>query len=151
MAVHVLVIVRSTGHAPATVTSLKVIVGEPVQLSEAVAVPVTAGKELCVHWMVILAGHVITGGVLSSTNIVCRQVEALPQASVAVQVLLIVRSCVQTPAIVTSLKVMVGAPPQLSVAVAVPVLAGNVLAVHWIVMFGGHTMAGPMLSSTKMV
>ena len=38
--------------------------------------------------------------------------------------------CGQFPPVVTSLKVIVGVASQLSVAVAVPVLAGNVLAVH---------------------
>ena len=54
-------------------------------------------------------------------------------------------------AIVTSVKVMTGAPSQLSVAVAVPVLAGNVLAVHNTVIFGGQVIDGPLLSFTKMV
>ena len=36
----------------------------------------------------------------------------------------------------------VGAIAQLSVDVAVPVLPGNVLAVHAIVMFAGHTIDG---------
>ena len=48
----------------------------------------------------------------------------------ATQVLVIVLSCGHAPLTVTSLDVMVGVESQLSVAVAVPVLAGNVLAVH---------------------
>ncbi len=40
---------------------------------------------------------------------------------------------------------------QLSVAVALPVLAGIVLAVHAIVMLLGHVIAGAVLSSTVMV
>jgi hypothetical protein len=47
--------------------------------------------------------------------------------------------------------VTVGVASQLSLEVAVPVLAGAVLAVHWMVTFGGHTMDGAWLSSTNMV
>jgi hypothetical protein len=124
------VIVLSCVHTPATVTSLKVTAGALLQLSEAVAVPVLAGKVLAVHSIVIFGGHEITGGTLSSMKIVCAQVLAFPQSSVAVQVRVIVLSCVQTPATVTSVNVTVGVPSQLSVAVAVPVFAGAVLAVH---------------------
>jgi hypothetical protein len=70
---------------------------------------------------------------------------------VAVQVRLIVLSCGQDPPTVTSLKAMVGVPSQLSVAVAVPVLAGNVLAVHCMVTLPGHTIDGAALSSTMIV
>jgi hypothetical protein len=52
---------------------------------------------------------------------------------------------------VTSLKVIAGVLSQLSVAVALPVLAGNVLAVHSIVIFGGHVINGAWLSSTEMI
>ena len=100
--------------------------------------------------MVMLAGQVMTGAVLSSTKIVCRHVLELPQSSVASQVRLIVLSCGQAPAIVASLKVIVGVASQ-SVAVAEPVLIGNVLAVHCIVKFAGHIIAGGVLSSTTMV
>jgi hypothetical protein len=54
----------------------------------------------------------------------------LPQSSVVVHVRVIVLSCGQAPPTVTSLKVTVGVASQLSVEVAVPVLAGKVLAVH---------------------
>ena len=50
----------------------------------------------------------------------------LPQPSVAVQVRVIIELPEQLPAVVTSEKATTGAPPQLSVAVAVPVLAGKV-------------------------
>lgn len=123
-------IVRSCAHTPATVTSVKVTVGVPSQLSVAVAVPVLAGKVLAVHNMVILAGQVMTGATLSSTKIVWLQVLKLPQSSVARQVRVIVLSCGHPPATVASVNVIVGVPSQLSVAVALPVLAGKVLAVH---------------------
>jgi hypothetical protein len=52
---------------------------------------------------------------------------------------------------VTSLNVTVGVASQLSVAVAVPVLAGKVLAVHWIVTLAGQVIAGAPLSVTMIV
>ena len=79
--------------------------------------------------MVTFAGQTNAGGTLSSTVIVCAQVDVLPHPSVADQVLVIVLSCGHPPATVTSLNVTAGVE-QLSVAIAVPVFAGNVLAVH---------------------
>lgn len=69
-ATHVLEMVRSCGHEPATVTSLKVNVAVASQLSVAVGLPVLAGAVLAVHCTVVFAGQVITGGVLSSRKIV---------------------------------------------------------------------------------
>jgi hypothetical protein len=46
---------------------------------------------------------------------------------------------------------MAGVTSQLSVAVAFPVAAGKVLAVHWIVMFTGQVIEGGELSSTTIV
>ena len=46
---------------------------------------------------------------------------------------------------------MVGVASQLSVAVAVPVPAGNVLSVHWIVTFPGQVMVGTPESITSIV
>ena len=62
--------------------------------------------------------------------IVCIQVLVLPHPSEADQVRVIVVNIGHDPATVTSLNVMVGEAIQLSVAVAVPVAGGNVLAVH---------------------
>jgi hypothetical protein len=133
----------------AVVTSIYVIVGITSQLSDALADPVFAGSVDAVHSMVTLSGHVITGGVLSSTVITCTQVLELPQSSVAFQVRLIVYSCGQVgEAVVTSIKVMVGIISQLSDAVADPVLAGRVDAVHSIVTLIGHVITGGVLSST---
>ena len=101
-AVHVLTIVYSCGHPPATVASIKVTAGTE-QLSVAVAIPVAAGNVFAEHCSVKLAGHdVITGGVESSTMIVCKQVDELLHASVALQVLFIVYSCGHPPAMVAS-------------------------------------------------
>ena len=73
----------------------------------------------------------MTGGVLSSTKMTCKQVLEFPQSSVALHVLLIVYSCGHAPATVTSVDVIVGVASQLSVAVAVPLVPpGAVLAVH---------------------
>jgi hypothetical protein len=58
------------------------------------------------------------------------QLLVFPHKSVATQVREMVLSCGHAPATVASVKVIVGIPPQLSEPVAVPVLAGNVLAVH---------------------
>jgi hypothetical protein len=74
------VIVYSCGHPPAAVTSLNATVGIE-QLSVAVAlpwpgIPATEGNVLAVHSIVTSTGQVITGGVLSSTVIVCVQVDA---------------------------------------------------------------------------
>jgi hypothetical protein len=128
----VLLIVYSCGHAPATVTSVDVIVGVASQLSVAVAVPFAPpGAVLAVHWIVRFGGHVITGGVLSSTKMVCRHVLELPQSSVAIHVRVMVYSCGHAPPTVTSVDVIVGVASQLSVAVAVPFAPpGAVLAEH---------------------
>src|SRR5690606_3348484 len=102
VATQVRVIVSSSGHAPPTTTSVNVIVSVPSQLSVAVAIPVVAGRVLAAHDIVIFDGQAMDGARLSSTVITCRQVLVLPQSSVAVHVRLIVRSCGQLPAMVTS-------------------------------------------------
>jgi hypothetical protein len=72
-------------HDPAVVTSLNVRTGAGSQLSVAVGV---FHYVVASHSMVVGAGRaLITGGVVSSTFIVCEAVEVLPQASVAVHVL----------------------------------------------------------------
>jgi hypothetical protein len=60
-----------------------------------------------------------------------------------------VLSCGHIPPTVTSLNVISGAGSQLSVAVAVPVFAGKVLAVHCIVMLGGQVITGGISSWTR--
>ena len=113
--------------------------------------PVLAGNVLVLHWMVTFAGQVITGARLSSTTMICIQEVLFPHPSVAVHVRVIVLSCGHPPATVASLKVTVGAAAQLSVAVAEPVLAGSVLAVHCMVTLAGQVIAGAWLSLTTMV
>ena len=93
----------------------------------------------------------MTGGVLSSIKMVWLHVLKLPQSSSARHVRVMVYSCGHNPAVVTPVYVTVGVPSQLSVAVAVPVLDGLVLAVHCIVMFAGQLITGPILSVTEMI
>ena len=50
--------------------------------------------------------------------------------------------------IVPFTNVTIVVPPQLSEAVAVPVLAGSVLASHWIVTLGGQVIAGGVFVTT---
>jgi hypothetical protein len=153
---HVRVIVSSCGQAPAMVRSVNVTAGAPAQLSDAVAIPsagLTAGFVLAVHWIVMFAGHVIVGGVLSSMNMSCTQLLEFPQSSVAVQVRVIADSLLQPPGVDASENVMVGDPSQLSVAVAMPTAgftAGSVLAEHSMVTLGGQVIEGATLSSTTM-
>lgn len=61
-----------------------------------------------------------------------------------------VLSCEHPPPTTTSVEVMVGVRSQ-SVAVAMPVLAGNVLAVHSMVISAGQMIAGGVRSLTIMV
>jgi hypothetical protein len=130
------VIVYSWGQLPATVASVKVMAGAAAQLSVAVAEPnagLTTGFVLAVHWIVMFAGQVMDGGVLSSMKISCTHELELPQSSVAVHVRVMADSLVQPPGATTSEKVTVGVPSQLSVADATPsavFTAGFVLAVH---------------------
>ena len=93
----------------------------------------------------------MVGGVASSTVIVWTQELELPQSSVARQVLAITLSAEQTPGVTTSVNVIVAEASQLSVAVAVPVAGGKVLAPHCSVTFCGQLIIGGVLSSTKMV
>ena len=72
----------------------------------------------------------IAGAVLSITTIDCTQVAEFPQSSTAFQVRVMVLACGHDPPTVKSLKVTVGVPSQLSVAVAIPVVAGAVLEEH---------------------
>ena len=58
--------------------------GEEVQLSVAVAVPVFAGRVEAEQLMVIFAGHVIMGFVLSTTLTVLEQFDVHENASVII-------------------------------------------------------------------
>ena len=130
--------------------SLYVMSGDASQLSVEVAVPVCSGSVLPVHSTVISDGHSRMGGVLSSMKMVWLHVLELPHASSAFHVRVIVYSCGHPPATLTSVEVITNVE-QLSVADAVPVLAGNVLAVHSIVRLPGHDNPGAVKSSTVIV
>ena len=64
---------------------MEVIVTEPEQLSDAVAVPVFDGAVEAEQLMVVFAGHVILGGVTSLTTTSWLHVALLPKLSVTVQ------------------------------------------------------------------
>src|SRR6188508_1723887 len=100
--VHDLVIVYACGHAPSVVTSLYVTAGAGSQLSVALAIPVLSGDVDSSHSMVTSTGHVIDGGVESSTRIFCRHVVLFPQASVTSHVLAMDNSCGHAPGVTTS-------------------------------------------------
>src|SRR6187402_704065 len=102
-----------------------------------------------VHSSVKSSGQTMTGGVESSTLIFCRHVELLPHASVAIHVLAIVNSCGHAPGVTTSLKVTIASGSQLSVALANPVLSGEVDSVHSIVASAGQTIDGGVVSCTN--
>ena len=113
VAVQVRVTLYSFGHAPLVVTSANVKTGT-LQLSVAVGVAHDGVPE---HSIVDGPGKPdITGGVLSSTLIVCEAVAVFPQPSSAVQVRVMLYSFGHEPLVVTSAKFKVGTP-QLSVAV----------------------------------
>src|SRR5690606_41697740 len=102
-----------------------------VQLSVAVASPNTLGNISSSHSTVTLAGQVITGGVVSSTVIVCTQSLALPQLSTAVHVRSIVYVSGQLPGMVVSeYPTPLTAALQLSVAVASPKTLGSISSSH---------------------
>ena len=144
-AVQVRVILYSFGHEPFVVTSAKFKVGTP-QLSVAVG---TSNAGVPPHSMVVTPGNPeITGGVVSSTFIVCEAVAVFPQPSSAVQVRVILYSFGHEPLVVTSAKFNVGVP-QLSVAVGV---AHEGVPEHSIVDGPGRPeITGGTVSSTLMV
>src|SRR5262245_2057676 len=116
-AVQVRVFEYSCGHDPGVVTSLGVRVGFGSQASLAVGLLNTG-----------VAGHSmvegpptpeITGGVLSSTVMVCEALLLLPQASRATQVRVFEYSWGHVPGVVTSLGVSVGFGSHTSLAVGV--------------------------------
>ena len=138
-------IVYSLGQLPGVVTSAKVNVGVP-QLSVAVGVTQVGVPE---HSTVEGPGSAeMTGGVVSSTVMVCEAFVTLPHASVAVHVLVILNDPGQLPGVLTSAKVSVGVL-QLSVAVGV---VHDGVPEHSIVIGGGSgDMTGGVVSSTLIV
>src|SRR6186997_1084772 len=116
VAINVLVRVYSLVQVPGALASVEVIDTLP-QASLAVGVP---NVGVSGHSMVAAAGtEVNTGAVLSSTVITCEAVAVLPQASVAINVLVRVYSLVQVPGALASVEV-IDTLPQASLAVGVP-------------------------------
>ena len=75
----------------------------------------------------------------------------MPHASVAVHVLVMDKALAQAPGVVTSEKVMAGAASQLSVAVAVPVAAGDESSSHSMMRSAGTVRIGSVVSSMVIV
>jgi hypothetical protein len=96
--------------------------GSAAQLSVAVDV-----KEIGASGGVMVAGalHCMSGGVVSTTSIVCVQLSVFPLVSVAVQFRVIVDSSGHEPGATVSEKVIVTVGSHTSVADAEPVLAGS--------------------------
>src|SRR4029079_1760501 len=142
VAVKVLVTVYSLAHVPGVEASLVVMFTVP-QASLAIAVP---NDGVSGHSIVVSAGIVVnTGAVLSSTVITCDAVAVLPQASVAVNVLVTVYSLAHVPGVEASLVVMFTVP-QASLAIAVP---KDGVSGHSIVAAAGIVVnTGAVLSST---
>src|SRR6187399_292492 len=144
VAVQVLVTVSSAGQVPGMVTSAKVISTTASQASVAVAKPkVGVNGQSMVSFGI--TGQVMTGAVVSCTNIDALQVDEFPQSSVAVQVLVTVSSAGHVPGVVTSAKVISTTASQASVAVAKPNVG---VAGQSIVSFGitGQLMTGAVVS-----
>jgi len=139
------------GQLPAT-ESLYEIDGAGSQLSVALALPVPGGLVEAPQLIVMLAGQVTSGAVVSAMVIVCRQsLSTLPQSSVAVQVRVMTDSLAQEPAATLSLAEITGAGSQLSVAAAVPVPAAAVAASHSTVTFAGQVTSGAVVSTMVIV
>ena len=134
-----------------TLTSENVSVGVGSQLSVAVAVPVAGGFIWAEHSIVKSGGHVIAGGTLSFMKINCTQVLELPQLSVALHVREMILSWGQAPPAVASVNVMAGVTSHISVAVALPVFAGAVLAVQETDTFAGQVITGGVLSVSTII
>jgi len=116
VAVHVLVTLYDPAQAPFVVTSFDVNVKALPHASTAVA---TANTGTAGQLMVEMEGNdAITGASVSITLMVCDAVDAFPQASDAVQVLVTLYDPAQAPFVVASFEVSIMALPHTSVAVA---------------------------------
>src|SRR2546421_4008132 len=94
------------------------------------------------HCNCLSGGQVMLGPVVSTKLICWMQVALLLQPSVAFQVRAIPGLPVQLAGVGASVKVMVTAPPQLSVAVAEPALAGTPERPQSNCVCGGPAMGG---------
>lgn len=139
----------SQGNVPDIVSKLDT--KAAVQLSVAVAIPVTEGRVSVAQVTVVLGGQTMVGSILSLTVITCKQLEVLPQASRAVQVRLIRPLQGSNMPKGWSENVKVDVAPQLSVAVAVPAKLGVATFEQETVVLGGQVIVGGTLSRMNMV
>jgi hypothetical protein len=95
--------------------------------------------------------EVSIGAVVSTKVMLCVQVALLPQASVAFQIRAMPALPVQSAAVGESEYVIVTAPPQLSVAVALPVLDVLVEAPHCNWTLAGQVITGGVVSTKVIV
>ena len=150
VAVHVRVMVLRFTQVESLVFSLKVTIAvAELQLSVADTEGVvgTSPRQVTVAFAGKLAK---VGAILSRIVIVWLAVAALPQASVAVQVRVMVLRFAQVESLVVSRSVTVGVSPQLSVAVTFAAVGKS--AVQLIVKFAGMpTKVGAISSSTTMI
>lgn len=121
-----------------------------VTLVSHASVAVAAGKtSVAGHSMgEVTAGQVMTGAVVSSTQMVWVQLDELPEQSVAVQVRVTQYSCGHEPGVVTSANVTSGAGSQASTAVA----GGNTGAAGHSMgeAAAGQVITGAVVSTTVM-
>jgi hypothetical protein len=127
--------------------SLQVTVTPP-QLSDAVASALLHTGTSEAHSTVIDAGHVIDGGMLSITTMICSQEAVLPQSSVATKVLTTDPEQL-SPTNGPSEHVTV-TPPQLSDAVASAGSQAGISVTQDTVSDAGQAIDGGVLSSTVM-
>ena len=148
IALQVLVSLYDPAHVPAVVTSLSCCTVAPLHASLAVG---AVNDGVPVHSIVALApADPIIGGVVSVTVIVCDTVdEVLPQASIASQLLVLVKLFAQLPAVVTSLNNLTVELPHASEAVGA---VNDGVAVHSIVALAPcPPITGGVLSITVIV
>ena len=86
---------------------------------------------------------------MSKTVITCAQVAELPQASVALYVLVNINRLIHVMLVITSLtSVTATVPPQLSDVITEAGFTGGTCAAHCTVTFGGQVIVGGVLSKT---
>lgn len=122
------------------------------QLSVAVAIPLLSVLVEAWQSIVLFAGQVICGAMLSLIVMICEQVAVLPQTSDALYVLVTVYLFTQLKFDVTSLtNVTVAVPEQLSVVVTDPGFGCGMDDAHVTVTGTGQVMVGATLSLTVMI
>ena len=94
--------------------------------------------------------QMLVGGMVSTKVMCWTQVTMLPQVSVAFQVRSMPAFPVQLAEVAASVWLIVGLPPQLSVAVAEPVSLGSVESPHWSCLSAGQVITGGVVSTKVM-